>query len=76
MNKSILKSLMFILGLIILLTITSYIFTPKSNGKNSGIHEQDMHGILGEKKNTIDILIIGDSESYTSVIPLVLYNKF
>lgn len=76
MNKNILKSLMFILGLIILLTITSYIFTPKSNGKNSGIHEQDMHGILGEKKNTIDILIIGDSESYTSVIPLVLYNKF
>lgn len=76
MKKNILKSILFISILFIILSITSYIFIPKHNGDNSGIHEQKMHGILGEKKNTIDILFIGDSESYTSFIPLKLYDDY
>ncbi len=73
--KRIFTFIMFVLGLVGLLIGSSYIFLPKSNEKNSGMEEFKANGILGEKANSIDILFIGDSELYSSVIPLQLWDE-
>lgn len=71
--KRIFILVMFILGLAGLLIGSSYIFLPKSNGLNSGMEEFKANGILGEKENSIDVLFLGDSELYCSVIPLQIW---
>lgn len=71
--KRIFTFIMFTLGLVGLLLASSYIFLPKSNEKNSGMEEFKANGILGEKDNSIDVLILGDSESYSSIIPLQIW---
>ena len=73
--KRICTSCLFIAGLIGLLVITSHIFLPKSNIPHSNADDASAHGILGEKRNTIDVLILGDSESYTAFIPLQIWKE-
>lgn len=71
--KRIFTFLMFCLGLVGLLVASSYIFLPKSNEKNSGMEEFKANGILGEPENSIDILFLGDSELYSAIIPLQIW---
>lgn len=74
--KKIIKSISFIAILLVLLIISSFIFSPKNNTKEAGIHDVKANGILGEKENTIDVLIVGDSEAYSSISPLQMYNEY
>lgn len=71
--KRIFTFIMFALGLVGLLIGASYIFLPKSNNKDSGMEEFKANGILGEKENSIDVIFIGDSETYSAFIPLQLW---
>lgn len=73
--RKILRICAFTLGLAILFTVASFVFRPKSNSPSSGIEEVSANGILGEKENTIDALIIGDSESYSSISPLHIWGQ-
>lgn len=73
--KRIFTFLMFTAGLAGLLISSSYIFLPKSNEENSGMEEFKANGILGEKNDSIDVLILGDSESYSSIIPLQIWQE-
>lgn len=59
--KKAVGSVFFVSGLICLLVILSYIFIPKNNMKAFGMEDEPANGILGEKENTIDVLVIGDS---------------
>lgn len=76
MKSRIVKGISFILILLILLVILSYITIPKNNLKEFGMEEIKANGILGEKYNSIDILIVGDSESYTSIVPMALWEDY
>lgn len=71
--KRIFTFVLFALGLVGLLIGSSYIFLPKSNEKDSGIEEFKANGILGEADNSIDILFLGDSELYSAIIPLQIW---
>lgn len=73
--KRVFTFIMFVLGLAGLLMASSYIFLPKSNDKNSGMEEFKANGILGEKENSIDVLFVGDSELYSAVIPLEIWQN-
>ncbi|MBR3325342.1 MAG: hypothetical protein IKG14_04800 [Clostridia bacterium] len=76
MKTKIIKVIGFVIVLIILLLITSHIFVPKSNTEEAGMHDYEANGILAEKERTIDLLILGDSEAFTSIIPMQLWNDY
>lgn len=69
-------SLVFIAGLIALLLAASQLVVPKNDNKETGIQDPLANGILEEKDNTIDVLFIGDSESYCSFIPLKFWKDY
>ena len=59
----------FFLGISLLLVLVSFLFVPKDNTEEAGMEEVFANGILGEKADTIDVLVLGDSYSYTSTVP-------
>lgn len=72
-GKNTLRITSFIAGLLVLLLISSVILQPKTNGKTDGMNDASAYGVLGEKENSIDVLILGDSEAYSSFVPLKLW---
>ena len=70
------KPIVFVIILFFILLGISHFFVPKSNAKGNGIHEARANGVFGEAKDTIDVLVIGDSESFTSISPLPIWNKY
>lgn len=72
---NIIKSVTFISILLLILNLLSILFTPKNNYAEFGMMQVRANGILGEKKNTIDVLFIGDSLSYSSFSPLQMYDE-
>ena len=74
--KNVFKPIIFVLILFLILLGMSKWFVPKSNVKGNGIIEARANGVFGEEKNTIDVLVIGDSESFTSISPLPIWKKY
>ena len=67
----------FFLGLVLLLhgaSIAVYAMECK-NGKNCVGRNSKVFGIRNEKENSIDVLVVGDSETYTSISPMQLYDE-
>ena len=76
MKKNIIKSIVFILILSICLIILSRIVYPKNNSADYGMHAKDANGILAEPKNSLDVIIVGNSQAYSSIIPTEIWNKY
>lgn len=78
MKKIIMKCVVFCTILLIILLILSRLFVPKNNTRTAGIAKNKAlaMGVLAEPENTIDALLIGDSESYTSFIPLEAWHEY
>ena len=76
MKKIIIKFTLFMLIFFILLLILSRIFIPKNNSDESGMNNIHAMKILGEKENTIDVIMYGDSESFASTIPMKLWKEY
>ena len=49
---------------------------PKNNYVEYGMHYRGASGILAEEENTIDTIIIGNSEAYSSIIPMELWKDY
>lgn len=76
-NKKIIKkSLIFLFILFILISLVVVLFLQNKKVKYTDISEQKAEGILSEKENTLDVVAIGDSETFTSIIPLQLWNNY
>lgn len=74
--KVVFRCISFFLILIILLLGCSYVVTPKNNQKAFGMDMVSANGILGEKENTIDVLFVGDSESYCTFSPMRIWEQY
>lgn len=74
--KNILKSITFIAIFIFLYYGFSYLLLPKENIHDFGLIKTAQYEILGEKKNSIDTIIVGDSLVYSSIIPMEIYKQY
>lgn len=73
--KRTVKILSFLLGLLLLICATSALFIPKNNSKEAGMEEHLANGVLGEATNTVDVIILGDSEAYSSFSPMQIWQN-
>ncbi|MBR5128084.1 MAG: hypothetical protein IKU69_06605, partial [Roseburia sp.] len=74
--KNIVSSVLFLLGLLLLLMLASRFLEPKNNTEEYGMEDQRANGILAEPEQSIDVLFIGDSVSYCSVIPVQIWRDY
>ncbi len=58
-----------------LLAAVSRIVQPKNNQAEFGQSDSEAHGVLGEPRDSIDVLVLGDSESFCSISPLQLWSE-
>lgn len=58
-----------------LLAAVSRIAQPKNNQAEFGQSDPEAHGVLGEPRDSIDVLVLGDSESFCSISPLQLWGE-
>lgn len=72
--RNIICSVLFLSILSVLLMAASAIMKP---GKRAGVNSLEdplTNGVLAERKNTVDVLFLGDSECYSTFIPLKIWN--
>ena len=74
--KDIIGCISFMVGLLILFAVLSVIFVPKDNSREAGMEAVQANGILGEKENTIDYIILGDSETHSSFTPMQIWKDY
>ena len=60
-----------------LLLTASFLFMPKNNHKTFGVGSDELFagGILGERDHSIDVLVVGDSEAYSSISPMQMWEE-
>ncbi len=73
-TKDIIGCISFMAGLLILFAVLSAVFVPKDNSSEAGMEAVQANGILGEKENTIDYIVLGDSETHSSFTPMQIWN--
>lgn len=73
--KRIAYSILFLCGLVLLLVAASYVFYPKNNMKEFGMDNAPANGILGERDKSIDVVVLGDSESFSAISPMEIWKE-
>ena len=76
MKRNILSAGSFLLILALLLVLLSLVFFPKGNRLEDGIQEPELYGFLGERSNSLDVVVLGDSIPLSSMIPPRLWRDF
>ena len=71
----IVRAVIFVSILLVILFFLSKVMTPKTNNKEDGMFDENANAVLSEAENTIDVLIIGDSEVYSGFIPPQIWEK-
>lgn len=75
MGKKLISIVLFFLIFALLFSGVSHLLVPKNNSQEAGIHDYWAKGFLAEPENTIDVLVLGDSELYSCLIPLVIWEE-
>ena len=75
MKKKIFHSVFFMLGLVILITVFSVLLKPDKDVYNSVGVEKKIRDMNKEEPNSLDVVFLGDSESYSAFNPVQMYNE-
>lgn len=78
MFSKVMKPLSFALAFILIITGLGYLFAPKyAPDIDTDSHiERISKTIFNEDKNTVDFLVIGNSETYTTISPMEIFNEY
>jgi len=71
--KNIFKSITFIMGLVILLIGLSNFYIFKTDDQ---LTYEDLGNLIYEPKDSLDYIIIGDSEGQASISPMAIWQKY
>ncbi len=74
--KNIVKSICFVVILLVILAVYMFLAVPKYNLDKYNILDIAEYEILEEKKDTIDTLFVGDSLVYSAVAPMEIWREF
>lgn len=74
--KNIIKSILFMVLLIAILELASYILLPHDSLKKYGFVDTASYDILQEKPDTIEAIALGDSLVYSSISPMEIWNEY
>lgn len=70
------RGVAFVVGLVGLLSVVSGLLMPKNNTWSDGMHDATTYKALCEPEDTLDVLILGDSESFCSFVPLKIWEQY
>ena len=73
--KRTIATITFIIGLFAMLFSLSYLSLPQNNKSAYGVEDTSANTILAEEPNSIDVLVFGDSESYSNISPLEIWKN-
>ena len=74
-GKTLAGALCVLAVLVVCLAALSFVLYPKNNAPEDGMVDFEAFGLLGEPADTIDVVIMGDSVSFTSFSPLQMWNE-
>ena len=73
--KDYIKAFVFIIILIIIICVLNRVFSPVGSSEGGWYVAGAMRDMYKQDKNTIDVLYVGDSNVYTGISPLEIYNN-
>lgn len=65
----------FSLSVCLVLAGASHVVMPKNNQREFGMVNPEANGFLGEPEHSIDVLFVGDSLTYSSISPLLIWKE-
>lgn len=76
-QKEIFHIIGFLSVLIVILSIASHLLDPVRLGLENEVSERDRYflGLLAEPEHTVDVVVLGDSESYTFMSPMHIWEN-
>ena len=74
--KNLIKALSFTLITVLLISYASLVLQPKTNASGKGMKDERAFSVLAEPKDTLDVIAVGNSDLYSGVLPMELYEKY
>ncbi len=74
--QNIIKVIVFMLIFCGLMVLGSIMLYPKTSDPESGLSNPNARGFYGEPKNSIDLVIMGNSNAYSAYSPMILWKKY
>ena len=73
--KNLIKAFVFIIILIIIICVLNRVFSPVGSNEGGWYVAGAMRDMYKQDKNSIDVLYVGNSNVYTGISPLEIYNN-
>lgn len=74
--QNLIKAVAFVLIFAVVMVLLGDAFVPKRSDPESGIANANARGFYGEPKNSIDVVMLGDSNAYSACSPMYIWNKY
>ena len=75
MRKTVVRTVLFLLPLLLAAWVLGLAFAPKDNLRTAGMQETDPLPVLSQLENSLDAVFLGDSEAYSGFVPLELWEQ-
>lgn len=73
--KRIIRILCFMMGIVVMLAVSSMFVKPKANIYNEDAVKWKTESFKLEKENSLDVIFLGDSETYANFSPLQIWHE-
>lgn len=74
--KKLLKAAVFVLIFAAVMMVLCQMFIPKTSDSEGGMTNPNARGFYGEPRNSIDLVVMGDSNAYCAYSPMVIWGKY